>query len=287
MSTEESLRRASGVRGKLFPVKRTHQTNGALPPLIVTATPNICWLQPDVPYPRTVDEMVVEAERCEAAGAQVLHVHADDWAPMVAALRENTGMVIQCGMSSVLVDERHEIFESRADMISVILNHHDEAFAEADVHELHPREELVEYARLSAEYGVRLEFEVWHTGAIWNLNYLIEAGVLEPPYVTTLFFGWPGGTWSPPTVEEYLYRRSYLPPKCAVTVSIMDPAQMDVISAAIRAGDNVRVGTEDYPLNRNGQRAATHELVAEIVDLAAHLGRPLASRSAAGELLGV
>jgi len=275
------------TRHASFPVERQHWRRATPPPLIVTATPNICWLEPEVPYPQTVEEMVAEAQRCEAAGAQVLHVHASDWPAMVSALRAGTGMLIQCGMSSVLVADRMDIFRSRAEMISIIANHHDEAFAQGDTHELHPREELVEYARLSREFGVRLEFEVWHTGSIWNLNWLIERGLLDPPHITTLFFGWPGGTWSPPTVEEYLYRRSHMPPDCAVTVSIMDPAQMDIIAAAIRAGDNVRVGTEDHPYGRGGRVAATHELVAEVAELAAALGRPLASREQAGAMLGV
>jgi len=34
-------------------------------------------------------------------------------------------------------------------MISIILSHHDEAFANLDMRLLHPREELKEYARLS------------------------------------------------------------------------------------------------------------------------------------------
>ena len=272
---------------RTFPIERQRWRQAPAPPLVVTATPNICWLEADVPYPQTVAEMVVEAQRCQAAGAQVLHVHADDWPVMVAALRDGTEMLIQCGMSSLLVGDRLDIFESRADMISVIANHHDEAFAQGDTHELHPREELVEYARLSREYGVRLEWEVWHTGSIWNLNWLIERELLDPPHITTLFFGWPGGTWSPPTVEEYLYRRSYMPPDCAVTVSIMDPAQMDIIAAAIRAGDNVRVGTEDHPRGRDGGRATTHELVAEVAELSRTLGRPLASRTQAGVILGV
>jgi len=275
------------TRQATFPVERQRWRQAPPPPLIITATPNICWLEPGVPYPQTVEEMVAEAQRCEAAGAQVLHVHATAWKPMVSALRDATGMLIQCGMSSVLVGDRIDIFESRADMISIIANHHDEAFAQGDTHELHPREELVEYARLSREYGVRLEFEVWHTGSIWNLNWLIERDLLDPPYITTLFFGWPGGTWSPPTVEEYLYRRSYMPPDCAVTVSIMDPAQADIVAAAIRVGDNVRVGTEDHPRGRAGRVAATHELVAEVAELAATLGRALASRADAGAMLGV
>jgi len=30
-------------------------------PLIITATPNICWLEPAVPYPHTVEEIAAEA----------------------------------------------------------------------------------------------------------------------------------------------------------------------------------------------------------------------------------
>jgi hypothetical protein len=29
-------------------------------PLIITATPNICWLSPDVPYPHTVADIATE-----------------------------------------------------------------------------------------------------------------------------------------------------------------------------------------------------------------------------------
>ena len=36
-------------------------------PLIITATPNICWLRPEVEYPRTPEEMASEASRCRAA----------------------------------------------------------------------------------------------------------------------------------------------------------------------------------------------------------------------------
>src|SRR6266542_5423275 len=118
-------------------------------PLVVTATPNICWLHPEIEYPRTPAELAAEARRCEEAGAAVLHMHADDWSGSIAAVRETTGLIVQCGMSSLPIQERTEVFEQRADMISIIMSHHDEAFAEMDVHELHPREELLEYEALS------------------------------------------------------------------------------------------------------------------------------------------
>jgi len=76
--------------------------------------------------------------------------------------------------------DRMEVFDQNADMISIIISHHDEAFVGLDVHVLHPREELAEYARLSREHGVKLELETWNTGSIWNLRYLIENGLLDP-----------------------------------------------------------------------------------------------------------
>ncbi|MDB5074579.1 MAG: hypothetical protein JWO42_758 [Chloroflexi bacterium] len=256
-------------------------------PLVITATPNICWLHPEVQYPTTPEETVREARRCEAAGTAVLHFHADDWITTLRLLREETSLILQCGMSSLPIDRRMDIFEQGGDMISIILSHHDEAFSQVDYHVLHPREELEEYARLSAQYGVRLEHEIWHTGSIWNLKYLISKGLLKPPHITTLFFDWPGGSWSPATVEEYHYRRSFLPMGCAVTVSIMGEHQKDILAAAILLGDHVRVGTEDYPYNHAGELAPTHELVAQTVRMANALGRPVATPAQARALLGI
>ena len=200
-------------------------------PLIITATPNICWLHPEVPYPQTPEEMAEEARLCREAGAAILHMHADDWPTYIAAVRAKTDIIVQCGMSSEPIPDRMEIFRHHGDMISIITSHHDEAFIEVDTHALHPREELEEYAQLSAEYGVKLEFETWHTGSIWNLNYLIGKKLVEPPYFTSLFFGWPGGSWSPPTVEEYFYRRRHLPDGSLATTAATTSTPDEVASA--------------------------------------------------------
>jgi 3-keto-5-aminohexanoate cleavage enzyme len=257
-------------------------------PLIITATPNNCWLHPEVDYPQTVESLVAEAELCEQAGAAILHFHGERyWTEAIAALRDQTDLVVQCGMSSLPIPERMEVFEQRADMISIITSHHDEAFAGLDVHALHPREELAEYAELSRTHGVKLELETWHTGSIWNIEWLIERGLLDAPYFTSIFFGWPGGSWSPPTVEEYLSRRRSLPPECVATVSAMGEEQFRLLVAAITLGDHVRVGTEDHPFDRFGNAATTHELVAQIADVARAVGRPIATPEQAREITGL
>jgi 3-keto-5-aminohexanoate cleavage enzyme len=260
----------------------------SMDPLIIVATPNISWLHPEVGYPKTLEALAAEASLCQEAGAAVLHMHAEkQWSQAIRAMRANTNLIVQCGMSSLPIPERMEVYTEKADMISNILSHHDEAFAQIDMHALHPREELVEYAQLTHQYGVVPEWEVWHTGSIWNLNYLIGKGLLKPPYITTLFFGWPGGTWSPPTIEEYLYRRKAMPAGCLINVSIMGKEQIDILTTAILMGDNVRVGTEDYPFNRAGQVATTHELVAEIAQVARSVGRSVATISQARQLIGL
>jgi 3-keto-5-aminohexanoate cleavage enzyme len=258
------------------------------PPLIITATPNVSWLHPDVDYPRTVEALVEEAQRCERAGASILHFHGEDyWSQAIDALRAETGLIVQCGMSSLPIAERMEVFEKRADMISIITSHHDEAFVGLDVHVLHPREELVEYAELSRTYGVKLELETWHTGSIWNIDWLIERELLDPPYFASIFFGWPGGSWSPATVDEYLHRRRSLPRDSVATLSAMGEQQYRLLVAAITLGDHVRVGTEDHPFDRHGRPARTHELVAQIAAVAGAVGRPLATPEQAREIIGL
>jgi len=257
-------------------------------PLVIVATPNICWLNPRVDYPKKAPEIIEEAVLCCEAGASILHTHAEgQWSEVINGVRSASDIIIQSGMSSIPLEERIELFEQKSDMVSIIANHHAEAFTEVTCDSLHPLKELEEYAGACRKYGVKPEWEIWHAGSIWNINRLIDQGLLDTPYITTFFLGWPGGTWSPPTVTEYLYRKSLMPKGCVITVSIMCKEQMDILVAAITHGDNVRVGTEDWPYLQNGKVATTHELVREIADISRSLGREVATPAIARELTGV
>lgn len=257
-------------------------------PLIIVATPNTCWLHPEIEFPKTPESIAKEARLCLENGASILHTHAEgQWIEVIRAVRKTCDIIVQCGMSSLEIPERMDVYMEGADMISIILNHHDEAFTGLDCIKLHSKSELEEYARLCTTHSVAPEFEVWHAGSIWNLRYLIDKELLSPPYITTLFFGWPGGTWSPPTLEEYLYRRRLMPPGCVCTVSIMHEDQIKILAAAILEGDHVRVGTEDYPYTKQGKTAKTHELVGEIASISRSLGRPIATAKQARAILGL
>jgi 3-keto-5-aminohexanoate cleavage enzyme len=256
-------------------------------PLIITATPNVSWLHPDVWYPKSAAEIADQAAACVEAGASIVHVHAEGkWREAIRSVRKRTTGILQCGMSSLPIPERMGVFKEGADMISIMLSHHDEAFVGLDTHRLHPREELVEYMKLASRYRVKPEFEVWHSGSIWNLRFLVAKNTIAQPYFATLFLGWPGGNWSPPTVEEYIYRRKLMPKKGVVSVSVMDRSQAEVLTEAITRGDHVRVGTEDNPFI--GEKlATTPELVKWISGVSKARGRPVASVKEAARLIGV
>jgi len=151
-------------------------------PLIITATPNTCWMHPQVDYLKTPEDIAQEALVCLEKGASVYHTHAEGrWTEVISAIRARCDCIIQCGMSSQTLDERIDVFKEGSDMISIILSHHDEAFLEEDFNVLHTKEELVTYAKTCAQYGLVPEFEVWHIGSIWNLQYLIKKDVMNYP----------------------------------------------------------------------------------------------------------
>ncbi len=110
-------------------------------PLIITATANICWLNPEVPYPRSPEEIADEARLCEERGATICHAHAEGrWAETIEAIRRQSGIVIQCGMSSLPIEERMDVFRHRADMVSIILGHHDgPSWARSSTYSTHAR----------------------------------------------------------------------------------------------------------------------------------------------------
>jgi 3-keto-5-aminohexanoate cleavage enzyme len=125
-------------------------------------------------------------------------------------------------------------------------------------------------------------------GSYWNLNYLIKKGLLDwsIPHILTLFFNWPGGTWSPPNYDEYMHRIRYIPNDCVHTVSCMGEDQMKLLVFVLTHGGNIRVGTEDYPFIDKGKSAKNNaEIVAQYYDISKHVNREIADPSEARKIL--
>jgi len=263
----------------------------AMEKLIVTVTTANAWIFPEAKnYPTTPEEIAETVFRCYEAGASIAHVHLpkNKCKKTVTLIRGKCDIIIQAGMSSDPIQKRRELFDAKPDMVSIILNHHDEAFPGIEMNRLHPRKELEAYCKVCRRTGIKAEFEVWHHGSVWNLKYLVEKKLLDPPYFLTLFLGWPGGTWSPPTKDELAHRIQYLPDHCVCSVSVMGPDQNVILPYAIELGKHVRIGTEDYPyLKKDVVAKDNAELVSKIVKISREKGRDIADPSEARSIIGI
>jgi len=261
--------------------------------IIITATTANSWIYPDVKnWAQTTDELIEDVVACYEAGAAVVHVHLPrgEEVETVKRIREKCDAIIQAGMSSESIPKREGDFKAKPDMMSVILTHHAEHFTEISVDVLHPLTELEEYCKKCKEYNIRPEWEVWHQGSFWILNHLEEKGLLDwaKPHILTLFFNWPGGTWSPPNYDEYMHRKRYMPPNSVHTVSVMGKEQMQLLVFVLTHNGNIRVGTEDYPFIKKGVPAKNNaEIVRNYVSICDHVGRDVANASEAREILGI
>ncbi|HSQ05087.1 MAG TPA: 3-keto-5-aminohexanoate cleavage protein, partial [Burkholderiales bacterium] len=106
---------------------------------------------------------------------------------------------------------------------------------------------------------------------------LIDKDLVSPPCLLTLFFGRPGGTWSPATMEDFIHRVSALPKESFYATSVTGPSHLLLESMAVMSGGHVRVGTEDEPYLRPGVLGDNADHVARIARIAAEFGRAVAS----------
>ncbi len=261
--------------------------------IIITATLANSWIYPEVKnWPQTTDKLVDDIVACYEAGATIVHVHLPrgEEVETVRRIRESCDVIIQAGMSSESIPQRKGDFEAQPEMISVMLTHHAEHFTQTTVDVLHPLSELEEYCKKCKSYNIKPEWEVWHQGSYWNLNFLINKGLLDwsKPHFLTLFFNWPGGTWSASTYDEYMHRKKYIPSNSVHSVSVMGEDQMKLLVFVLTHGGNIRVGTEDYPFLKKGVPAKNNaEIVRNYVSLCDHVGREIADSSEARKILGL
>ena len=180
------------------------------------------------------------------------------------------------------------------EMMSYAFNVHDEYFRPDDrfpaneMYALHPRDELENFCRVAREHGVKPEAECFYTGGFWNLEFIRNTGALDDPVWATLFLGWQGGAWTPPTHDALRFLVDNVPPRVNWNVSVMDPMQWRIHALAIAMGGHVRVGWEDNPYLPNGQLAETNaQLVNVVVRMAEAIGREVATPVEAREIMGV
>lgn len=286
--------------------------------LVITVTVDSTMSYPgnaNMPAIENVDAVADEYVRAVEAGASIVHHHGvhylessmqtdgrrlsridrDGWNGLTQRIRARCAPIVQYGIASARLEEKIALLQQGPEMMSYAFNVHDEyfrpdpAYPANEMYALHPRDELEAFSRAALEARVKPEVECFYTGAFWNLEFIRDQGLLQDPVWATLFLGWQGGAWTPPTHDSLLYLVRHLPPRVNWNVSVMNPKmQWKLLPLAIAMGGHVRVGWEDNPYLPNGDLSrANAELVDVVVRMSREIGREVASPEEARLIVGI
>src|SRR5580658_8631363 len=230
--------------------------------------------------PVTLDELVVTAKECEAAGAAVIHVHIRDDAARptldlgrltdtVTALREGTGLIVQLSTGGAVTDSfahRLAVLDAAPDACSLTcgtVNFGDDVFA-------NPWPFIKDLYQLTQERQVVPEFELFDLGHVATLHRLLgEFGAPAGGHVhCDLVMGVPGGM--PGDVATLTAAVAALPAGATWSATGIGRSALPVMFGALGAGGHLRVGLEDTLTYARGRAVARN---AELVERAAELAR--------------
>ncbi len=264
--------------------------------LIITVSPggraaNVAS-QPDMSDP-TIQAQA--AEDAYNAGASIVHIRGnrapgasglnepdmDHWRAITDRIHARTDLIVNFGVAAMSPEVRARLLTLHPDAGSFLVGHH---FTGMMV----PPVDQQALARIHMEAGVLPELEIFRACDVWNMNQLIKAGLLKPPYCGTLFFNWEGINWSPATPLELDARLAVLPPEMHWTATARGPEHLKIMAHAIMRGGHVRTGLEDNVEFAGGRVPESNaQLVEWLVRLARDLGREVASPQEAREMLGL
>jgi uncharacterized protein (DUF849 family) len=269
--------------------------------LLVTVAPTGAeTLKSHCPWlPTTLDELVLTARECEAAGAATVHVHVrdDEHRPTldverltdtVVALREATDLVVQLSTGGSVHDpleQRLRVLDAAPDSCSLTMgttNFGDDVFS-------NPWPFVRELYRLSQEREVVPEFELFDLGHVSSLSRLLDIDGLPHGGQVHVDFvmGVPGGM--PGTAAALVAGVAALPPEVTSwSATGVGRSTLPVMLAALSMGGHLRVGMEDVlTLSRGVPVESNAQLVERAVEAGRVAQRMPMTPAEARALLGV
>jgi 3-keto-5-aminohexanoate cleavage enzyme len=234
-------------------------------------------------------------------GVSMVHIHARDpatgkpthakevYGKIIGGIRKKRKELILCVSTSGRVFNR---FDKRSDCLNLegdlkpdlgsltlsSLNFNKQASVNSP-------QMIQDLARFMLERGIKPELEAFDLGMINYAKYLIQKGLLEPPYYFNLILG--NIACAQADILHLGLMINELPEDSIWSVGAVGDSQLRMNSIAIAAGGGVRVGLEDniwYDAERT-KLATNRELVERVVYIARSMGRePLSPREARGLL---
>ncbi|ADB52805.1 BKACE family enzyme [Conexibacter woesei] len=289
-------------------------------PLIVTCAVNggVQGKEAHERLPETPEEIAAQAGEAYDAGAAIVHIHArdpQDWGSVSsdpetyreinARVRERCPDIIvnntTGGGPATTMEARFACLEVAPEMASLNLGPDMSRFPirerPAPLPSPHPASVfdgcipftygiIEELARRMQRLGVRPEMELYHGGQYWVVRSLIEAGLIEPPYVHQFVMGYQTSAFATP--ENVLALVRELPLDAVFFVCGLGHSQLPLTTLSALAGGHVRVGLEDNLYYARGRRfRGNGEAIERAVRIGRELNREIATPAQARELLGL
>jgi uncharacterized protein (DUF849 family) len=146
-----------------------------------------------------------------------------------------------------------------------------------------------EYCGFFEQNGTKPEFEIYDSGMVNNVAYLIQAGHVKKPVYIQFVMGVLGGIT--PSSKNLLFLVDYareLIGDFEFSVCVAGRAQFPLCTQSLLIGGNCRVGLEDNLFLDKGQMAKSNgEQVAKMVRIARELGIEPATPDEARKILGL
>jgi 3-keto-5-aminohexanoate cleavage enzyme len=270
-------------------------------PLIISVgvTGSITTPQQNTNLPITPGQIADSALRAGEAGATVAHIHVREpdsspsarqelYAEVFDRIRANSDMLI-CGTTGsgngrFTPDERMAVLDLAPDLASFdagSVNFGRRVFC-------NDPDFLDQLAKAISERRIVPEIECFEIGMVSNTVRMADA------------WGFPGaGRWwfqfcvgvrgaAPANANTLLAMRSELPPGAEWSAMGVGQHQLRAAHIALVEDGHIRVGLEDNVYYRPGEAAKSNaQFVERIVNMAAEIGRPVATVSDAREMLGL
>ncbi len=247
------------------------------------------------------DEIVNEVLNVADLGISMVHIHARDsatgkpshekevYGAIIGGIRKKRKDLILCVSTSGRISNN---FEKRSDCLNLegelkpdlgsltlsSLNFNKQASVNSP-------QMIQDLARRMLERGIKPELEAFDLGMINYAKYLIQKGLLRPPYYFNLILG--NIACAQADMLHLGLMINELPEESIWSVGGVGDYQLKMNSIAIASGGGVRVGLEDniwYDAERT-RLATNRDFVERIVYIAKAMGRePLSPKEARGLL---
>ena len=252
-------------------------------------------MTPHVPI--STDEIIHEVLNAAELGVSMVHLHARDpvtgkpayqkdiYGQIIGGIRKKDKDLILCVSTSGRVFSK---FEKRAECLN-LEGRLKPDFASLTLSSLNFNKQasmnspqmIQDLAKKMLEKGIKPELEAFDLGMINYARYLIQKGLLQPPYYFNLILG--NIACAQADMLHLGLMINELPEGSIWSVGAVGDYQLMMNSIAIAAGGGVRVGLEDniwYDAERT-RLATNRELIERILSIARALGRePYSSREA-------